>query len=1019
MAEENAPEQLRWFSSAPDRSRSDRDAVEFVDIDLSAHIGSLVNGKNVLAIHGLNHFNDGEDMLLVAELTATTRDIATAIGAPARTGYMPSPTPGVHNVSNRDVFRGFVKETQLSVEHGFYETPFQVDIVTETPDSEVYFTVDGSVPAPSNPMATKYQSPLTIDSTTTLRAAAYRDEFLPSPPQTQTYLFLDDVIRQSPDGEAPPGWPSERVNSQEFDYGMDPEIVNDSVYGPLMKDALLDISTISIVTDRDHLFDRVTGIFVNAETARRRNDLWERPTSVELIQPDGSDDFQIDAGIRMRGGFSRRGDNPKHAFRLMFRSEYGDSKLNFPFFGEEGVDTFDNIDLRTAQVPSWSLCWPDAVNTSGGCRFNTMVREVFSRDTQGAMGQPYTRSRYHHLYLNGQYWGLFQSQERSEASFGESYLGGRRSDYDVIKVEGFPHQINATDGNLDAWRQLWDEAKKGFATNESYYRVQGLNVDETRNSEYPVLLEVENLIDYMIVIFYTGDLDSPISNFLNNNNTNNWFGIRNRNGEEGFRFFAHDAEWTLFNVRQNRLGPWPAGDTFQQSNPQWLHQQLMENEEYRLQFADRVQKHLFNGGVLTPEIALSRFQNRVDQIDLAIIAESARWGDSKRDRPFTKEDWLEAVSHITDTYIPQRTEIVLDQFNRRARLRDRTPAPLYPNIAAPVFNQHGGLILPGFQLAMEANTEVFYTIDGSDPRTAPAPIRQQYARPIALFEGAVVKARARQGGDWSALVEASFHLPPPPVRISEIMYHPSNPTEQEREVGFIDGEDFEFIELVNISDTATAPLHGFALTEGIQFEFPDISLAPGARTVVVRNRAAFQYRYGESVRISGEYGESTNGSKLDNAGERLRLVDDTAVVIQEFVFDDAWYPSTDGGGLSLELVDSAIGELDAWNRAESWLPSVTPGGSPGKANGFLPKPGDANWDGVFDQLDVVAVLQAAKFLSGAPATFEEGDWNRDGKFDQTDIVAALQTGSYLQQALDLQAFDDAFRDVAKAIEGPI
>lgn len=61
-----------------------------------------------------------------------------------------------------------------------------------------------------------------------------------------------------------------------------------------------------------------------------------------------------------------------------------------------------------------------------------------------------------------------------------------------------------------------------------------------------------------------------------------------------------------------------------------------------------------------------------------------------------------------------------------------------------------------------------------------------------------------------------------------------------------------------------------------------------------------------------------------------------------------------------------------------------------------PRPGDANRDLRFDQLDIVQVLQAGKYWTGEPATWREGDWNRDGLFDQTDIVAALQTANYLQ-----------------------
>jgi hypothetical protein len=58
--------------------------------------------------------------------------------------------------------------------------------------------------------------------------------------------------------------------------------------------------------------------------------------------------------------------------------------------------------------------------------------------------------------------------------------------------------------------------------------------------------------------------------------------------------------------------------------------------------------------------------------------------------------------------------------------------------------------------------------------------------------------------------------------------------------------------------------------------------------------------------------------------------------------------------------------------------------------------GDANRDGVFNQLDIVQVLQSAKYQTGQPATWAEGDFNRDGVFDQLDIVAALQTGKYGQ-----------------------
>ena len=70
-----------------------------------------------------------------------------------------------------------------------------------------------------------------------------------------------------------------------------------------------------------------------------------------------------------------------------------------------------------------------------------------------------------------------------------------------------------------------------------------------------------------------------------------------------------------------------------------------------------------------------------------------------------------------------------------------------------------------------------------------------------------------------------------------------------------------------------------------------------------------------------------------------------------------------------------------------------------------PAVGDANRDYRFDQEDVVLVLQAAKYLTGEPATWRQGDWNGDSVFDQEDIVNALQTGNYLQGPYAVDAYD--------------
>jgi hypothetical protein len=633
--------------------------------------------------------------------------------------FFPIPTAGA---SNNGAYMGVIEDVEFSHTRGFYSTSFNLTMACVTPGVSIYYTTNGKAPIVGEAAAagsTLYTVPVAVSSTKCVRAAAIKTGWMPSKINTQTYLFLADVITQSPTGSAPTGWPTGPINGQVIDYGMDPDVVNNGLYVGLVDDALLAIPTISLVTDTANLFDPAMGIYVNAVEHGDEATGWERPVSVELINPDGSEGFQIDAGLRIRGGYSRNTNNPKHAFRLFFRSEYGKEKLNYPLFGDEGVDEFEKIDLSTAQNYSWSFY---------GDYHNTMLREVFSRDTQGQMGQPYTRSRYYHLYIDGQYWGIYQTQERPEARYAASYFGGNAEDYDTVKPIGYPepgnYTIEATDGNLVAYDNLWDAATAGFATNSAYYQVQGLNTNGTRNPAYKVQLDVNNLIDYMLNTFYTGDFDAPITMW--ESAINNFFAIYNRNGQDGWKFFKHDAEHSLFahvpgfdprgwgnNPSIDRTGPWGFFSDFPRFNPQWLHERLALNAEYRMRFADRTYKHFFNEGPMVASTAVNTLTARKNQIDSAIIAESARWGDAKVHPPRTRNsDWLPEINTLISDFFPTRVGVVIGQLRNDG---------WYPNIDPPAFNQHGGHVSGGFSLTMtnpNGSGTIYYTTDGNDPRTS-------------------------------------------------------------------------------------------------------------------------------------------------------------------------------------------------------------------------------------------------------------------------------------------------------------
>ena len=242
--------------------------------------------------------------------------------------------------------------------------------------------------------------------------------------------------------------------------------------------------------------------------------------------------------------------------------------------------------------------------------------------------------------------------------------------------------------------------------------------------------------------------------------SNNWYGIRNRNGREGFRFIVWDAEHTLLkdDLEIDRTGPFPAGNDFASSNPQFIWQQCLENAEFRMKVADHIQRHFFNGGILTPERLTTMFDFRILQIENAVVCESARWGDSeapniaggdtKEGLPLNRDDhWMKVVNETRNEYLLKRSYIVLAQLFSQG---------LYPDLKVPsaVITDDGSDVVLTFNAALG---EVLFTTNGTDPRliggqrSASATV---YNTPVELAEDVqFINARVYEQGEWSALIQ--------------------------------------------------------------------------------------------------------------------------------------------------------------------------------------------------------------------------------------------------------------------------
>ena len=476
--------------------------------------------------------------------------------------------------------------------------------------------------------------------------------------------------------------------------------------------------------------------------------------------------------------------------------------------------------------------------------------------------------------------GVYDPTERPDGTLPRPIWAEKRRRYDVVN-EGA-----AVDGNMTAYNQML--AISNLADNAQYEAMK----------QY---LDVTQYIDYILLHFYVGHEDWG--------NNKNWVhrcgGTARATASATFLGMAK----IFWEMRISTGCPVPM-------SPPACTRSWWRTRSTRLDFADRVHKHFFNGGPLMPEAVIARWTKRASEVDLAIIAESARWGDYRRDvhqysappyELYAEQPLAGRAESAPHAAFPQRTGTVLNQLRA---------AGLYPNAAAPAFNQHGGAVPAGFNLTMNAPSgTIYYATDGTDPRVygtgAIAAGARPYSGAVPLYSSAQVKSRAFSGGTWSALNEAGFSVESllPALRITEIMYNPNPP-----------GEAYEFVELQN-AGSALLDVGGFSF-QGIDFVFPPRTvLAPGAIVVLASdlNSASFSARY-PNVTVTGYF----TGS-LANGGERLAILDQNGRTIISVDYDDetGWPKAADGGGYSLEIVD-AHGDPDA---PANWRRSSQAGGS--------------------------------------------------------------------------------------------
>ncbi len=822
VAAANAPAALAW-NSISTTSHPDAEAVLFVDFDLSAHLGLLQTGSNLLAIHGLNVSVGSSDFLIRPELVAGTGYGATLAHFSTSTPNGFPTSPGV---------AGFTADPTLSVDSGFASAPFDVTISSPTPGAAIYYTTDGSAPSPTT--SSLYGGPIRIARTTCLRAAAFGVGLGGSLTATKTYLFVEDIVHQP---ATPAGWPTAWGGTAPgADYEMDPEVVDDPLYSAEVRRGLVEIPSLSLVLDPGDLFGS-SGIYSNPQRSGRS---WERVVDAELIHPDGTPGFSVTCGLRIQGGRSRDPIyNPKHSFSLRFRDSYGAGRLDHPVFPGSPVTSFDSLQIRHQWGHSfvhWAgtscrTCGPNNL-WAGGRERASLLREFWGKELSREMGSPDAgRGLQVNLYLNGLFWGVYNLHERQDNAHYAAWHGGDEDDYDALSGG------SVRQGTRASWNRM-----QTVVSNREWSQIQQV-------------LALDNYIDFIIFTRYGGNTDIAAGN--------NWRAAGGGPNDAPWRFYQWDIDHILESVTVRN----PSST----ADPAGLLPTLRGIEEFRVRFGDRVHKHFFAGGALTPARTAAQWSRLAAEVDDAIVGESARWGDYRRDvHPFqfgpyplyTKyEHVVPHRNELMRDFFPQRTEIVLQQYRNQG---------LYPDVEAPVLSQHGGTVAAGFSLTLTAPAaEIYFTTDGSDPRLeggAISPNATLYGGPLTVTRSQTVSARALDDGQWSALARAPFVVET--LVLNELLA--SNQT------GAVDeaGEHEDWVELYNKAQV-TVTASGLYLSDDpsapTKWQIPPgFTVSPGQTLLIWADE-------------DGSQGPLHANFKLAATGEQLFLFADDGITLLDSI----------------------------------------------------------------------------------------------------------------------------------------
>lgn len=941
----NAPETREWNSAASAR-HTDSAALAFEEFNLNDARGALVVGQNVLAIHGLNISADNSDFLLHAELLATSFG---ALGNVPR--YFTQPTPGdINGVGAADLG---------PIITGVQFTPALPNRPSDTDDITVTARVSAAFSAVTN-ITLRYRVMYGVTN------------FLP---------MLDDGAHG--DG-----------------------VAGDGVFG-------------AVIPESASTPGQMVRFLVTATDATGRTSRWPL-----FEDPLGSAEYlgtvvanpAVTSTLPIFEWFTA--DVPNSTTRVGTRASV---LLNGEFFDNVFIRTRGSattsgqkFDFNRGQHPKINdvVGRVEEINLNGGGSDPTLLRPPIAFETFHIAGSLSLHSHHMQLRRNGGADRVAIYVEQPD----DEYLQARGLDPEGALYK-FDQRSNLNPIFSDSTDGVQKRTRRYEDNSDLQAFVNGLNLADAdaRMAHFFDNANVPNLINYVAVRAINMDSDDVRKNmymYRDTRGTGEWFilpwdkdwtyGIEG----DGGTFLRHPFFGDQFHAKQNA----------NQYSVLWtvIFNDPPLREMYLRRLRTLMDQYLQPPGTPAAE---GWFEQRVDQwyrsLSNAFPGTIANVNAIKNYFPTRRTDLFVTYS-ATNTARPVADRLIPDALPINAGVE----------IAAVDFNPGSGnqaeeyicltnalpfaVDISGWRLdgAVQHTFAAGTVVRGNNVMYVSPNVNAFRARTTGPRGGLGLFVQGNYHGQLSARGEdvrlvdhfgntrQTFAYTEAPslvqqfLRVTEIMYHPTALAGNTNAA-----EDFEFVELRNVSPNVTLNLSGVRFVSGIEFDFANAggnTLSPGQRVVVVKNGLAFASRYGwNAPLVAGQY----TGS-LENNGERLRLVDASGEEILDFSYNNSWHPMTDGLGFSLVVVDENAAP-ETWNNRSQWRVSGFLGGTPSWEDPGAPNVPTVLVNEILSRSDVPPPTDSIELFNPSANDVNLGGWFLSDDFN-TPKKFRIPTGTTIE-----------------------